>query len=71
MKKKTDIGQNNKLKKNVRRIRLGVHRNRHNRAKVDRHLRALYDEIVKEGTPDRFARLLKQLERPQDEEEST
>ena len=71
MKKKTDTGQNNKLKKNVKRIHLGVHRNRHIRDKVDRHLRAVYDHIVKEGTPGRLARLPKQLERPQDEEEST
>jgi hypothetical protein len=31
-------------------------------AKIGHHLRIFYDDIVKEGVPDRFADLLRQLE---------
>jgi len=71
MKKNTDFDRNNKLKKNVRRIHVDVRRDKHIRAKIDHHVRVVYDQIVKEGTPDRFSKLFKQLERPKDKEEST
>jgi hypothetical protein len=71
MKKPNDSDKSNRVKRNVRRIRTGVHRNRHIRDKIDRHLREAYDQVVEEGTPDRFARLVKQVKRSKDEEEST
>jgi hypothetical protein len=37
-------------------------------AKIGQQLRAMYDEVVRQGVPDRFAELLKQLERHDDKE---
>jgi Anti-sigma factor NepR len=71
MKKARDTGQSKTVQRNVKRLHGDVHRTRHIRTKVDHQLRALYDQIVKEGTPDRFARLLEQGEHPADEEDST
>jgi hypothetical protein len=34
--------------------------------KIGQQLRAMYDDVVKEGVPDRFADLLRQLEEPKD-----
>lgn len=36
--------------------------------KIGQQLRAMYDEIVRQGVPDRFAELLRQLERQDDKE---
>ena len=36
--------------------------------KIGRQLRAMYDDVVRQGVPDRFADLLKRLERSEDEE---
>lgn len=33
-------------------------------AKIGQQLRALYDDVVQEGVPDRFADLLRQLDQP-------
>jgi hypothetical protein len=33
-------------------------------AKIGNQLRAIYDDVVKEGVPDRFADLLKRLDEP-------
>jgi hypothetical protein len=71
MKKASHLGQRQKAKRNVKRNADGVHRNRHTRDKVDSHLRWAYEQIVEEGTPDRFVELVKQLERRKDEEDST
>jgi hypothetical protein len=35
-------------------------------AKIGNHLRAIYDDVVKEGVPDRFLDLLKRLEKKDD-----
>jgi hypothetical protein len=37
-------------------------------AKIGQQLRAMYDEVVRQGVPDRFAELLKQLEKREDKE---
>ena len=37
-------------------------------AKIGQHLRTMYDEVVSEGVPDQFAKLLQQLDRPADKE---
>jgi hypothetical protein len=37
-------------------------------AKIGQQLRAMYDEVVRQGVPDRFSELLKQLEKRDDEE---
>jgi hypothetical protein len=37
-------------------------------AKIGQQLRAMYDEVVRQGVPDRFAELLKQLEQRDDKE---
>jgi hypothetical protein len=37
-------------------------------AKIGQQLRAMYDEVVRQGVPDRFSELLKQLEERDDEE---
>jgi hypothetical protein len=36
--------------------------------KIGQQLRAMYDDVVRQGVPDRFAELLKRLERSEDEE---
>ncbi len=36
--------------------------------KIGQQLRAMYDEVVRQGVPDRFAELLKQLEKREDKE---
>ena len=36
-------------------------------ARIGARLRAMYDDVVEEGVPDRFASLLRQLESPPDE----
>jgi hypothetical protein len=36
--------------------------------KIGQQLRAMYDDVVRQGVPDRFADLLKRLERNEDEE---
>jgi hypothetical protein len=33
--------------------------------KIGHQLRAMYDDIVQEGVPDRFAELLRKLEKPE------
>jgi Anti-sigma factor NepR len=38
-------------------------------AHIGRQLRAVYDEVVNEGVPDRFVRLLEELERKKTEGE--
>lgn len=37
-------------------------------AKIGQQLRALYDDVVNQGVPDRFAELLKRLDKPDDKE---
>ncbi len=37
-------------------------------AKIGQQLRALYDEVVNQGVPDRFADLLNRLDKPDDKE---
>jgi hypothetical protein len=37
--------------------------NREIQAKIGQQLRAIYDDVVQEGVPDRFAQLLKQLDK--------
>ncbi len=44
--------------------------NREIQAKIGQQLRAIYDDVVQEGVPDRFAELLKQLDRTTDEGKS-
>ncbi len=44
--------------------------NREVQAKIGQQLRAIYDDVVQEGVPDRFAELLKQLDRTSDEGKS-
>lgn len=39
------------------------------RARIGRQLRALYDDVVDQGVPDKFANLLKNLDVSQGEEE--
>jgi hypothetical protein len=41
--------------------------NREIQAKIGQKLRAIYDEIVQEGVPERFSSLLRQLDKPADE----
>lgn len=36
--------------------------------KIGQQLRAMYDDVVRQGVPDRFTELLKKLERSEDEE---
>ncbi len=36
--------------------------------KIGQQLRAMYDDVVRQGVPDRFAELLKQLEKREDKE---
>jgi hypothetical protein len=37
-------------------------------AKIGQQLRALYDDVVSQGVPDRFSELLHRLDRPGDKE---
>jgi hypothetical protein len=37
-------------------------------AKIGQQLRALYDEVVNQGVPDRFSELLNRLDKPDDKE---
>ncbi len=37
-------------------------------AKIGQQLRALYDDVVNQGVPDRFADLLNRLDKPGDKE---
>lgn len=37
-------------------------------SKIGQQLRAMYDDVVRQGVPDRFSELLKRLERSEDEE---
>ncbi len=37
--------------------------NREIQSKIGQQLRAIYDDVVQEGVPDRFAELLKQLDK--------
>lgn len=39
-------------------------------SKIGQQLRAMYDGVVQEGVPDRFAELLRQLDKPSDEGKS-
>jgi hypothetical protein len=41
--------------------------NREIQSKIGQQLRAMYDDVVQEGVPDRFADLLKRLDKPSDE----
>lgn len=36
-------------------------------AKIGQQLRAMYDDVVQEGVPDRFAELLRRIDNPADE----
>jgi hypothetical protein len=36
--------------------------------KIGQQLRAMYDEVVRQGVPDRFTELLRQLEKREDKE---
>ena len=38
-------------------------------AKIGQQLRALYDDVVNQGVPDRFAELLNRLDKPDDGKE--
>ena len=69
--KNTGPAKSQKPKRNVNRHLNGARANRHIRAKVDGQLRRAYDQIVEEGTPDRFVRLFRQLDRGKDEEDLT
>lgn len=44
--------------------------NREIQAKIGQQLRAIYDDVVQEGVPDRFADLLKQLDKVPEEGKS-
>ncbi len=44
--------------------------NREIQSKIGQQLRAIYDDVVQEGVPDRFAELLKQLDRSSDDRSS-
>ncbi len=44
--------------------------NREIQSKIGQQLRAIYDDVVQEGVPDRFADLLKQLDKAQTEGKS-
>jgi hypothetical protein len=39
-------------------------------AKIGQHLRAMYDDVVRQGVPDRFLDLLSQLDKTDDEPKS-
>jgi hypothetical protein len=39
-------------------------------AKIGQQLRALYDDVVNQGVPDRFTELLNRLDKPDDRESS-
>ncbi len=41
--------------------------NREIQTKIGQQLRAMYDDVVQEGVPDRFADLLRRLDNPADE----
>ena len=40
-------------------------------AKIGHQLRAIYDDVVKEGVPDRFVELLKRLDRKDEKDASS
>lgn len=42
--------------------------NREIQSKIGQQLRAMYDDVVQEGVPDRFADLLKRLDKPSEED---
>jgi hypothetical protein len=41
--------------------------NREIQAKIGQQLRAMYDDVVQEGVPDRFTELLRRIDNPSDE----
>lgn len=41
--------------------------NREIQTKIGQQLRAMYDDVVQEGVPDRISDLLKRLDKPSDE----
>jgi hypothetical protein len=41
--------------------------NREIQSKIGQQLRAMYDDVVQEGVPDRFADLLRRIDNPSDE----
>ena len=41
--------------------------NREIQTKIGQQLRAMYDDVVQEGVPDRFAELLRRIDNPSDE----
>lgn len=45
--------------------------NREIQAKIGQQLRAMFDEVVQEGVPDRFADLLRQLDTPAEKASET
>ena len=47
-------------------VRLG----RDVQAKIGQHLRTMYDEVVKQGVPDQFSELLRQLDGTDESEKS-
>lgn len=44
--------------------------NREIQSKIGQQLRAMYDDVVQEGVPDRFAELLRRIDNPSDEGKS-
>jgi hypothetical protein len=44
--------------------------NREIQSKIGQQLRAIYDDVVQEGVPDRFTELLKQLDQPKNSQPS-
>ena len=45
--------------------------NREIQAKIGQQLRAMFDEVVQEGVPDRFTELLRQLDTPSEKTSET
>jgi hypothetical protein len=44
--------------------------NREIQSKIGQQLRAMYDDVVQEGVPDRFAELLRRIDNPADQGKS-
>lgn len=44
--------------------------NREIQSKIGQQLRAMYDDVVQEGVPDRFAELLRRIDHPADQGKS-
>ncbi len=50
-------------------VRTGPALNRDIQTKIGQQLRAIYDDVVDQGVPDRFVELLRNLEREKDKDE--